>query len=104
MDLRQSPPGEKREPETHNMRPAVPVLSSFWRHRQLILQMTRREILGRYRGSLFGLAWSLVTPFVMLTVYTFLFGTIFRARWGFGPSEGRVDYALILFVGLIVHG
>jgi len=80
------------------------VFSSCWRHRQLILQMARRDVIGRYRGSVLGLAWSLVTPLLMLAVYTFLFGVVFRSRWGTSAEEGRVGYALTLFVGLIVHG
>jgi lipopolysaccharide transport system permease protein len=82
----------------------VSVLSSYWRHRHLILQMARRDVIGRYRGSVLGLAWSLLTPLLMLGVYTFLFGVVFKSRWGTSAEEGRVGYALILFVGLIVHG
>ena len=41
---------------------------SLWRNRQLILQMTRREVLGRYKGSFMGLAWSFFTPLLMLAV------------------------------------
>jgi lipopolysaccharide transport system permease protein len=47
--------------------------SGLWGHRQLIFQMTRREVLGRYKGSFMGLAWSFFTPLLMLAVYTFIF-------------------------------
>ena len=66
--------------------------------------MARRDVIGRYRGSFLGLAWSFLTPLVMLSVYTFLFGVVFKARWGVSAVESRLDFALILFVGLIVHG
>jgi lipopolysaccharide transport system permease protein len=33
---------------------------SLWRNRQLILQMTKREVVGRYQGSAMGLAESLL--------------------------------------------
>jgi lipopolysaccharide transport system permease protein len=82
----------------------VSVFSSYWRHRTLILQMARRDVIGRYRGSVLGLAWSFLTPLLMLSVYTFLFGIVFKSRWGASAAEGRLQYALILFVGLIVHG
>lgn len=60
---------------------------SLWRNRQLILQMTQREVLGRYKGSFIGLAWSFFTPLLMLAVYTFLFSVVFKSRWGdSGPS------------------
>jgi lipopolysaccharide transport system permease protein len=80
------------------------VFTSYWHHRQLILQMARRDVIGRYRGSILGVAWSFLTPLLMLLVYTFLFGVVFKARWGGGIVESRLDFALILFVGLIVHG
>ncbi len=77
---------------------------SIWRHRQLIVELTKRDVIGRYRGSFMGLAWSFVHPLVMLVVYTFVFSVVFKARWGTGASESHVDFALVLFVGLIVHG
>jgi lipopolysaccharide transport system permease protein len=77
---------------------------SLWRNRQLIVQMTRREVLGRYRGSLMGLAWSFFNPLLMLTVYTFVFSVVFKARWGTAGPTSRIQFALALFVGVIVHG
>ena len=77
---------------------------SLWRHRQLIWQMSRREVVGRYRGSVMGLAWSFFNPVFMLAVYTFVFSTVFKSRWGVGGDESKTQFALVLFVGLIVHG
>ena len=77
---------------------------SLWRNRQLIARMTQREVLGRYRGSLLGLLWSFLNPVFMLAVYTFVFTVAFRARWGLGAEETKIQFALVLFVGLIVHG
>jgi lipopolysaccharide transport system permease protein len=82
----------------------IEMVCSFWRNRQLILQLTKREVLGRYRGSLMGLAWSFFNPLLMLAVYTFVFSVVFRARWGTGEPTSRVQFALVLFVGVIVHG
>jgi hypothetical protein len=68
--------------------------------------MVRREVLGRYRGSLLGLAWSFFNPLLMLGVYTFVFSTIFKSRWADPAQEqaSQVPAALILFAGLIVNG
>jgi lipopolysaccharide transport system permease protein len=77
------------------------VSASFWQHRHLILQMTRREIVGRYRGSILGLFWSFLHPFFMLTIYTFVFSVVFQAKWG-TESSSRTEFAMILFAGLIV--
>jgi lipopolysaccharide transport system permease protein len=78
------------------------LLSSTVRHRGLLTGLARREVVGRYRGSLLGLSWSLLTPILMLLVYTFVFGVVFNARWGTSPSESRAEFALVLFVGMLV--
>jgi lipopolysaccharide transport system permease protein len=79
------------------------MFTSLWRNRQLILQMTRREVAMRYRGSVIGLAWSFINPLLMLIVYTFVFSVVFKARWGV-EGESRTDFAIILFTGMIVFG
>lgn len=80
------------------------IFASFWRNRQLIRQMTWRDVLGRYRGSVMGLAWSFLNPLLMLAVYTFVFSVVFKARWGTAQPTSHVQFALVLFVGVIVHG
>lgn len=77
---------------------------SLLRNRQLIVQMTQREVVGRYKGSALGLAWSFFNPVFMLTVYTFVFSVIFKSRWGVGGEESKTQFAVVLFVGMIVHG
>lgn len=76
---------------------------SLWSHRDLIVQMTRREVVGRYRGSVMGLTWSFFNPILMLVVYTFVFSVVFKAKWGTG-DESKYSFAIALFVGMIVHG
>jgi lipopolysaccharide transport system permease protein len=73
------------------------------RNKSLVWELTKREVLGRYRGASFGMAWSVISPFLMLGVYAFAFGTVLKSRW---PQQvgGEHSYAVILFVGLIVHG
>jgi len=51
--------------------------------RELISQLTRRDVVGRYRGSLMGLLWSFFNPILMLAVYTW----VFQCR-----VQGTVDY------------
>lgn len=80
------------------------LFANLWHNRQLIFQMTKRELLGRYRGSVIGLAWSFFNPIFMLAVYTFVFSVIFKARWNSSGEENKTQFAIILFVGLIIHG
>lgn len=95
---------------THLLERGFPgMLLSAWRHRYLLEQMTMREIMGRYRGSLMGVLWSLVTPLLMLAIYTLVFGFIMPVRWtervGMRSFEAdsTLDYSLILFCGLLLH-
>jgi lipopolysaccharide transport system permease protein len=82
----------------------VALAKSLWRNRQLIVQMTKREVVGRYKGSALGLVWSFLIPVFMLAVYTFVFSVVFKARgWG-GGEESKMQFAVVLFVGMIVHG
>ncbi len=60
--------------------------------------------MGRYKGSVMGLAWSFFNPVFMLVVYTFVFSVIFKSRWGVGGEESKTQFAVVLFVGMIVHG
>jgi len=72
------------------------------RYRYLLAQITKREIASRYRGSALGFIWAFLNPLLMLAVYTFVFSVVFKARWGeLGVEENRVDFAIILFAGLL---
>ncbi len=82
----------------------VALAKSLWRNRQLIAKMTQREVVGRYQGSALGLVWSFLNPVFMLAVYTFVFSVVFKARWGVGGEESKTQFAVVLFVGMIVHG
>ncbi|ACN16082.1 putative ABC-type transporter, permease protein [Desulforapulum autotrophicum HRM2] len=67
----------------------------------MIRQLTWREVIGRYKGSMAGLGWSFIQPLLMLFVYTFVFSVIFKAKWGVDAQETRGTFALALFMGLI---
>lgn len=73
------------------------------RHRALFGALIRRELASRYRSSFLGNLWMLVTPLLMLAMYTFVFGVIFRSRWEGVGSGGVASYAIVLFVGLLLH-
>lgn len=87
----------------HQASNPLQLIQSVCCHRQLILQMTKREVMGRYKGSVFGLIWSFFNPLLMLTVYTFVFSVVFKARWN-SDVDSQTGFALALFIGMIVHG
>ena len=78
------------------------LIKSLLQKKDLIFQFSIREITDKYKGSYFGLLWLFITPFVMLTVYTFVFSVIFKAKWSIAQEQSGIQFALILFCGLII--
>ena len=66
---------------------------------ELIWSLAKRDLLTRYKGSVLGLVWALLTPVVTIAIFTFIFAGVFGAR--FGPNHTNWDYALYLFCGLV---
>ncbi len=81
----------------------IRLFTSPWQNRALVKALIKREIVGRYRGSVMGILWSFIHPVLMLSVYTFVFSVVFKARWNTG-SDSKVEFALVLFAGLLVFG
>ena len=81
----------------------ITFVTSLVRNRELWWRLTEREVIGRYRGSILGWGWSLLTPLMMLGVYTFVFSTVFKARWGDLEQAGSLGFAINLFAGLITY-
>lgn len=81
--------------------PASPYRALF-RHFAIVMQMAKREVVGRYRGSFIGLLWSFFNPLLVLIIYTFVFGFIFKSRW-IGQTGGHIEFAVILFAGLNIN-
>jgi len=69
------------------------------RRLELVFSFAKRELLSRYKGSALGITWAVLTPVVMIAIFTFIFAGIFGAR--FGASSSHWDYALYLFCGLL---
>lgn len=84
------------------MRHAFSPLMAPFRYSSLIAQFVRRDVLGRYRGSVLGLGWSFLTPLLMLGVYSFVFVGIFKARWPGVEQGDGFFFAIRVFCGLII--
>lgn len=78
-------------------------LESLLAHRRLVFELAKRDVVGRYKGSFLGSLWSLVNPIVILALYTFVFGVIFKSRWT-AHGSSIVEFAVVMFCGLILHG
>jgi lipopolysaccharide transport system permease protein len=77
-------------------------LEALIHHRMLWWHLTKRDVVGRYRGSALGFGWAFITPLLMLAVYTLVFSQVFKARWGGLEEAGPMAFAINLFAGLIV--
>lgn len=98
--------GSETNREAGGMRSSRTVHRRIWqplwqlpRRWELILSLAKREMLARYRGSVLGLIWALLTPLAMIAIFTLIFAGIFNAR--FGPNDSNWNYALYLFCGLL---
>jgi lipopolysaccharide transport system permease protein len=84
--------------------PFVAAVHHPWRHRTLVEVLTLREVRVRYRNSPLGPLWALLTPLLMLSVYTLVFGVVMPARWPGSAGDGIWLFALNLLVGVLLHG
>lgn len=74
------------------------LLHSLWRYRGFVLSSVRRELLSRYHRSLFGAAWVILNPIVMITIYTIIFSEIMKTR--LPEMGGKYVYSIYLCAGL----
>ncbi len=74
---------------------------SLVHYRHIIGQFTRREVLGRYRGSYMGIFWTFLNPLLLLGIFTVVFKYVFHAS--FERNEGAFDFGLKMFSGLIIY-
>src|SRR5262245_13263265 len=78
-------------------------LATIARYRDLIAELVARDFSARYRGSIMGALWAVISPLLVVTMFTFVFGVIFKARWGVEQVSDS-DFVVIAMCGMIVHG
>jgi lipopolysaccharide transport system permease protein len=76
-------------------------LKEVWASRELLFNLTQREIKGKYKRTVFGQLWSLANPLALMLIYTFVFGVIFNTRPAAGDPSGLNVFALWLLCGLL---
>lgn len=70
-------------------------LTEIYDYRQMIVGLVRRDLRGRYKGSVLGFLWTFINPLLQLLVYTLVFGYIFRT------GDGITNFYIYVFTGLI---
>lgn len=68
-------------------------VKELYAYREMIFSLVKRDLKGRYKGSVLGFLWTFLNPLLQLAVYTMVFSVIMRA--------GIEDYYLFLFVALV---
>ncbi len=69
------------------------VLKEIYEYRQMIFSLVRKDLRGRYKGSILGFLWTFIVPLMQLVVYTLVFSVILKSN--------IEKYYLFLFVALI---
>jgi lipopolysaccharide transport system permease protein len=77
---------------------------TLWRNRSILWQFTKRYVNVRHKGSYLGVLWLVLTPLLMLALYSFTFGVLLHGRFGVIPDETAADYALGIFLGFMLYG
>lgn len=72
--------------------------------RNLLWNLTLRELRSKYRRSVLGWSWSLLNPLAQMAIYTFVFGLLFGAKAPIGDPSGVTTYGLYLLTGIIPWG
>lgn len=73
-------------------------------NRGLLWQFSMRNVQARYKGSVLGLVWMFVQPLMMLSVYTFVFSVVLKAKWGVGAAdESNGSFAVVMFCGMALY-
>ncbi len=68
---------------------------------ELVSQLILRDLNAKFKGTLFGVVWSLLLPLLTLSMYVIVFGSFMKAKWP--GTSSTADFTIILFCGLVVH-
>jgi len=72
--------------------------------RELVLNLTLRELRAKYRRSFLGWTWSLLNPLATVALYSFVFGSLFGSKAPTGDPSGLTQFSLYLLCGIIPWG
>ena len=74
--------------------PKLAFLTTLYRSRTLIADLVHKDFVGRYKGATMGFTWSIITPLLTILIFTFVFSTILKVRFGGGRGADFVVYFL----------
>jgi len=81
-------------------------INSMRKNRELLVQLVKRNLAGRYKGTTLGIAWNFLQPLILLLVYTYAFGLLFHSQWiqtsAGNLADMKFSYAVVVFCGMTV--
>ncbi|AMD86534.1 ABC transporter permease [Actinomyces radicidentis] len=79
----------------------MPILRELRESRELLYNLTLREVKGKYKRTALGQLWSLANPLALMLVYSFVFRFVIRVQPDAGDPSGLDVFALWLMCGLL---
>lgn len=80
------------------------MVRSLWRYRDLVRQFVTREVMVRHKGTSLGILWAVIQPLLVLAIYTFIFGFVFKNRWDQLGGPEWANFPLNFFAGYLIFG
>ena len=77
-------------------------IQALWSYRGFVVANARREVVGRYTGSILGSTWNLVHPLVSVLIYTLVFTEVMRAR--LPGVDDTLAYGVFICAGILMWG
>lgn len=74
------------------------------RSRNLLWNLTLRELRAKYRRSILGWGWSMLNPLSQMLIYSVVFGAVFGVQARTGDPSGITIYSLYLLSGILPWG
>lgn len=68
----------------------------IWRYRELAVNLAKRDITVRYKQTIIGLGWSIISPVVNMLIMSFIFGSVANLE-----SDGSAPYSVMVYAGII---
>lgn len=80
------------EPNGHNFQ----YWKDLWRYKELALNFAKRDVTVRYKQTIMGMGWAVISPIINMLIMTFIFGSVAGLS-----SEGDTPYYIMVYAGLI---
>lgn len=82
-------------------------INSMRKNRELMVQLVKRNLSSKYKGTTLGMVWNFLQPMILLLVYTYAFGMLFHSQWidtsAGNLADKKFSYAVVVFCGMTVY-